>query len=58
MIETEMKSDIAVVRIHDEYYVREPQRCLTQLDRIISDVYKRKALSHLTPAERAVKAIQ
>jgi len=49
MIAAEMKSEAATVRIHDEYYVEEPQGCLSQLNQIVSGAYRRKALSHKRP---------
>lgn len=44
MIAAEMKNDVSTVRIHDEYYAREPQGYIAQVNRIISSSYKRRAM--------------
>lgn len=47
MIAAEMKNDVATVRIHDEYYVREPQGYIAQLNQIVTNSYKRRAMAQL-----------
>ncbi len=48
MIAAEMKSDVSTVRIHDEYYAREPHGCMTQLNQIVSNSYKRRMAARMT----------
>ncbi len=45
MIAAEMKSDVSVVRIHDDYYEKEPQGYLLQMGQIISEAHKRQAMA-------------
>lgn len=47
MIAAEMKSDVSTVRIHDEYYAREPHGSMKQLNRIVSNSYKRRMTARL-----------
>ena len=43
MIAAEMKNGVSTVRIHDEFYVKEAQEYMKQLNRIVTDSYKRRA---------------
>lgn len=47
MIAAELKNEVATVRIHDEYYVREPHGYIAQLNQIVSNSYKRRATARL-----------
>ncbi len=42
MIAAEMKTNAAVVRIHDECFVREPRGYIAQVNQIVTDSYKRR----------------
>lgn len=48
MIAAEIKNNVVTVRIHDEYYVREPQGYIAQLNQIVTNSYKRRATAQLT----------
>ena len=48
MIAGEMKNGVSIVRIHDEYYAKEPLGCMKQMNRIITNSYKRRAAMRLT----------
>ncbi len=43
MIAAEMKNDVSTVRIHDEYYVKEPHGYMKQMNQIVTNSYKRRA---------------
>ncbi len=43
MIAAEMKNDVSTVRIHDEYYVKEPHGYMRQMNQIVTNSYKRRA---------------
>lgn len=45
MIAAEMDSNIAVVRIHDEYYIKEPGKYMMQMNQIVSNAYRRRSVS-------------
>ncbi len=49
MIAVEMKSAAAVVRIHDEHCVSEPQGCRRQLDLILSEARRRRGAPRPAP---------
>ena len=42
MIVSEVRNDGMTVRFHDEYYQKEPQRVLSEINQIISKAYKRR----------------
>ena len=42
MIAAEMKNSVSTVRIHDEYYVKEPRGYMEQLNQIVANSYKRR----------------
>ena len=42
MIVSEVRNDGMTVRFHDEYYQKDPQRVLTEINQIISQAYKRR----------------
>lgn len=48
MIAAEMKNDVSTVRIHDEYYAKEPHGYMAQLNQIVSNSYKRRVTAQLT----------
>lgn len=52
MIATEMNSRSAVVRFHDEYYIKEPEKYMAQMNQIVSNAYKRR----LVPGTAAVNS--
>ena len=43
MIAAEMKNSVSTVRIHDEYYAKEPRGYMEQLNQIVANSYKRRA---------------
>lgn len=48
MIEAEMKTAAATIRIHDEYCAPDPAQYLPQLAKIVTNSYKRRATTHPT----------
>lgn len=46
MIVAEYHSDISVVRIHDEYCIKNTEQCLKNVSTIVSDFYKRRQLDN------------
>ena len=52
MIAAEFKNAISTIRIHDECCEASPARCISHLNRIVSDSYRRRQLSDY---EKAVK---
>lgn len=42
MVITEIKNDFATVRIHDEFYRKETQQTMSEINRIISQAYRRR----------------
>ena len=44
MVVAEYHSDASVVRIHDEYCLKNTEQCLKNVSTIVSDFYKRKQL--------------
>ena len=47
MIAAEMKNDVSTVRIHDEYYVKEPHGYMKQMNQIVTNSYKRRAVAQM-----------
>lgn len=45
MIVAEIKNTNSTVRIHDEFCNAVSQNCISQLNKIVSDSYKRRLLS-------------
>ena len=43
MIAAEMKNNSATVRIHDEYFVKQPHGYMKQMNQIVTNSYKRRA---------------
>ena len=39
MIAAEIKNNVSTVRIHDEYYAKEPHGYMAQLNQIVSNSY-------------------
>lgn len=52
MITTEIKRGNATIRIHDEYFVHEPRRYMSQLSQIVTNSHKRMQQSGL-PGSKA-----
>lgn len=50
MIAAEIKNDVSTVRIHDEYYVKEPTGYMKQMNQIIANSYKRRAAVQMATA--------
>ena len=42
MVIAEVRNEIATVRIHDEFYRKETQQALTEVNRIVSQAYQRR----------------
>lgn len=42
MIISEIKNEIATVRIHNEYYRKETQQTMAEINRIVSQAYQRR----------------
>ena len=55
MVAAEYHSDVSVVRIHDEYCLKNTEQCLKNVSTIVSDFYKRKRLDG---REKYVAAMQ
>ena len=49
MIAAEMKNSVSTVRIHDEYYAKEPRGYMEQLNQIVANSYKRRAALQAPP---------
>lgn len=47
MIAAEIKNSVSTVRIHDEYYAKEPHGYMAQLNQIVSNSYKRRTTAQL-----------
>ena len=45
MIRTEIKTKSSLVRIHDEYFNVPNEGCISHLNQIVSDCYKRRNIS-------------
>lgn len=48
MIVSEIKNEIATVRIHNEYYRKETQQAIAEISQIVSHAYQRR-LAAATP---------
>lgn len=48
MIVTEIKSNLATVRIHDEYCGHPTQGRISHMNQIVSNAYKRRSISSET----------
>lgn len=44
MIAAEWKTDASIVRVHDEYYEKEPKGYLAQVSQIVSQSHKRRVM--------------
>ncbi len=42
MIVSEIKNEIATVRIHNEYYLKETQQTMAEINQIVSQAYRRR----------------
>ena len=42
MIVSEIKNEIATVRIHNEYYLKETQQTMAEINQIVSQAYQRR----------------
>lgn len=45
MIAAEWKTEASVVRVHDEYYEKEPKSYLAQVSQIVSQSHKRRVMA-------------
>lgn len=59
MILTEIKNEIAIVRIHNEYYQKETQQTMAEISRIVSQAYQRRlaAASPLLAENISIQAV-
>ena len=45
MVAAELKNAVSTIRIHDEYFETSTGHCISRLNRIVSNSYKRRQLS-------------
>ena len=59
MILTEIKNEIAIVRIHNEYYQKETQQTMAEISWIVSQAYQRRlaAASPLLAENISIQAV-
>lgn len=57
MITAEMTGNASTVRIHDDYFVSDPQRHMEQLSQIVSRFYKRRGISQSASINCKVNSI-
>ena len=59
MIIAEIKNEIATVRIHNEYYRKETQQTMAEINRIVSRAYQRRlaAASPLLAEKKSIQAV-
>lgn len=59
MIISEIKNEIATVRIHNEYYRKETQQTMAEINRIVSQAYQRRmaATSPLLAENISIQAV-
>ena len=59
MIISEIKNEIATVRIHNEYYQKETQQTMAEINRIVSQAYQRRmaATSPLLAENISIQAV-
>ena len=60
MIIAEVKNELATVRIHDEYYRKETEQTMTEINQIVSQAYKRRisVANPLLPGNASIHAEQ
>ena len=58
MIADEIKTDSSIVRIHDEFCSSPSQECMSHLNQIVSNSYKRRNMVTQTTSKVEVKPIE
>lgn len=51
MIATEIKNDSTTVRIHDTFCNRVSQKCISRVNQIVSNSYKRRTMAEKSSQE-------
>ena len=58
MIAAEIKTDVTTVRIHDEFCSSPSQECISHLNQIVSNSYKRRSMVAEAVSNTKVESLQ